>query len=114
MITKIFNSDIDRLISHINEYLLPKFKLVVDDLSEKYINVEKNITKSTKCVSLYKIGDNVPYDVWYYNEINLELLHKWCYTNSFKDRDRDVDKFLAYEYKEICQKIKLSLDNYKN
>jgi hypothetical protein len=101
---------VDKLISHINRYLSPDFKLVVENIPEEFINVGRNITNSTKAVVLYKVSDNEVYADWYYNEFNLKKLDDWCYRHSFIDRDQEPS--LAYEFKDISQRIRLSLKEY--
>ena len=98
------------LINHINNNLSPKYQLVIGNLSKQYVDVPQNITKSTKYVALYKIGDDEAYDDWYYNEFNVETLENWCYRNSFVDRDNPF----GYEFKEISQIVSKSLKNYIN
>lgn len=100
----------EELISHINKYLSPKFKMVVEEIPEQFVNVSRNMTKSTKAVLLYKISSNEVYVDWYYNKFNLEELDDWCYRKSFIDRDQEPS--LAYEFKDISQRIKSSLVEY--
>lgn len=100
----------DELISHINKYLSPDFKLVVEEIPEEYVNMSRNTTKSTKAVVLYKISNDEVYTDWYYNEFNLEKLNDWCYRHSFIDRDQEPS--VAYEFKDISQRIKSSLIEY--
>lgn len=104
-----YSDSVEKLISHINKYLLPKFKLVVKEISEQYVNVSRNTTNSTKAVVLYKISNDEVYTDWYYNEFNLEELNDWCYRNSFIDRDQEPS--VSYEFNDISQKIKISLNN---
>lgn len=101
----------DSLIKHINNYLSPKYELTVHDIPTEYINVSRNITKSTKCVTLNKKGgsDDI-YSDWYYGEFNSKNLEEYCYRMSFIDRDMDVS--LSYEFKDISQRIKSALDNF--
>lgn len=105
------SNETDRLINHINTYLLPKYELTVQDIPTEHINVSRNITKSTKCVTLNKKGDSDDiYSDWYYDEFNSKNLEDYCYRMSFIDRDMDVS--LAYEFKDISQRIKSALDNF--
>lgn len=105
------SNETDRLINHINTYLLPKYELTVRDIPTEYINVSRNITKSTKCVTLNKNGDSDDiYSDWYYDEFNSKNLEDYCYRMSFIDKDMDVS--LAYEFKDISQRIKSALDNF--
>jgi len=101
------SNETDSLINHINNYLAPKYELTVHNIPVEFINVSIN----TKCVTLSKKGnsDNI-YSDWYYDEFNLKNLDEYCYRMSFIDRDMDVS--LAYEFKDISQRIKSALNNF--
>lgn len=101
---------IEKLIQHVNKSLSPKYKLVVEDIPDEFINVSQNTTNSDKCVSLYK-GKEL-YTDWYYNEFQEMKLREDG--RRMMVVDRDMDAVLAGEFRDIGQRIILALDKIKN
>lgn len=93
---------VENLVCHIQRCLGDRYKIGIYDIPTEYIKND-----STKCVEISE-GDLIFCD-WYYNEFNVEKIMSDA--EKFIIIDRDMDPVISGKFKDIGQKILLSISN---